>query len=107
MLEHYLKTLKLLSQHSEISQRELSRGLGVSLGKVNYLLKTLIDKGLVKTQRIKNSKNRIAYRYILTPAGIKKKTELTQEFLKEKIQEYEKLKFEIKELKKDLKEYNK
>ncbi|MBI5747023.1 MAG: MarR family EPS-associated transcriptional regulator [Nitrospirae bacterium] len=99
---HHLKLLKELSENNSQSQRELSRRLGLSLGSVNYALSGLIDKGLIKAKRFKNSKNKRAYMYILTPAGIKKKMELSCTFLKRKMIEYEMLKMEIEELKRDV-----
>ena len=84
------------------SQRELSKKLGVSLGSVNYVLSNLIDAGLIKAKRFKNSKNKIAYMYIMTPAGIKSRMQLSRDFLKRKLDEYEMLKMEIEELKSDL-----
>ena len=99
---HHLKLLKELSKDNKLSQRELSKKLGVSLGSVNYVLSNLIDAGLIKAKRFKNSKNKIAYMYIMTPAGIKSKMQLSRDFLKRKLNEYEMLKMEIEELKKDL-----
>jgi len=97
-----LKILKELSKDKTLSQRDLSKKLGLSLGKVNYLLNALIDKGLVKVESFKNSKKKLAYMYILTPKGIAKKMELTYLFLMRKRHEYNALKIEIEELKKDL-----
>ncbi|RMG00228.1 MAG: MarR family EPS-associated transcriptional regulator [Nitrospirae bacterium] len=102
MDEHHLKLLRELTKEPGISQRELARRLGISLGKVNYLLKALINKGYVKIKRFKNSNNKLAYMYILTPRGISQKLELTYKFLKRKSEEYERLKREIEELKNDL-----
>lgn len=102
MDEHHLKLLQELSKDNTLSQRELSKKLGLSLGKVNYVLNALLEKGLVKTKRFKNSKNKLAYMYILTPRGIKNKVELTYNFLKRKTNEYNILEMEIKELKKDI-----
>lgn len=99
---HHLKLLKELSENNTQSQRELSRKLGVSLGSVNYVLSNLLDAGLIRAKRFKNSKNKAAYMYILTPAGIKSRMQLSREFLQRKMVEYEKLKMEIEELKKDL-----
>ena len=99
---HHLKLLKELSKDNKLSQRELSKKLGVSLGSVNYVLSNLIDAGLIKAKRFKNSKNKIAYMYIMTPAGIKSRMQLSRDFLKRKLDEYEMLKMEIEELKKDL-----
>jgi len=99
---HHLKLLKELSKDNKLSQRELSKKLGVSLGSVNYVLSNLIDAGLIKAKRFKNSKNKIAYMYIMTPAGIKSRMQLSRDFLKRKLDEYEMLKMEIEELRRDL-----
>ncbi len=99
---HHLKLLKELSKDNKLSQRELSQKLGVSLGSVNFVLSNLIDAGLIKAKRFKNSKNKIAYMYILTPAGIKSRVQLSRSFLKRKLDEFEVLKMEIEELKRDL-----
>jgi len=97
-----LKILKELAKDKTLSQRDLSKKLGLSLGKVNYVLNALIDKGLVKAEKFKNSKNKLAFMYILTPKGIKKKMELTYHFLERKMHEFDNLRIEIEELKKDL-----
>lgn len=97
-----LRILKELSKDKTLSQRDLSKKLGLSLGKVNYVLNALIDKGLVKAERFKNSKKKLAYMYVLTPKGITEKMELTYLFLNRKLHEYDALKKEIEELKKDL-----
>ena len=99
---HHLNLLKELSKDNKLSQRELSKKLGVSLGSVNYVLSNLIDAGLIKAKRFKNSKNKIAYMYIMTPAGIKSKMQLSRLFLKRKLDEYEMLKTEIEELKREV-----
>src|SRR3989337_3193048 len=99
---HHLKLLKELSKDNKLSQRELSRKLGLSLGSVNYVVSNLVDAGFIRAKRFKNSKNKIAYMYILTPSGIKSKMQLSRDFLKRKLDEYEMLKMEIEELKKDL-----
>ena len=72
------------------------------MGSVNYVLSNLIDAGLIRAKRFKNPNNKIAYMYILTPAGIKSKMQLSRDFLKMKLNEYEMLKTEIEELKRDL-----
>jgi EPS-associated MarR family transcriptional regulator len=100
---HKLKILQELAKDNTLSQRDLSRKLGLSLGKVNYVLNALIDKGHVKAESFKNSKRKLAYMYILTPAGIKAKVELSYRFLKRKIDEYNTLKIEIEELRKETK----
>ena len=94
---HY-QVLKILEQNPRISQRELARELGVSVGKVNYCLKALMKKGLVKASNFKNSSNKIAYFYVLTPRGIEAKTKISVRFLQRKLEEYEALKGEIEEL---------
>ena len=92
------KVIKLIEKDPEISQRELSKELGVSLGKVNYCLRALIDKGWVKARNFKNSQNRMAYRYLLTPHGVQEKAAITSQFLKRKLLEYESLRREIESL---------
>src|SRR3990172_3301970 len=99
---HHLKLLKELSENNSQSQRELSRKLGLSLGSVNYVLSSLVDAGFIRAKRFKNSKNKMAYMYLLTPEGIKQKAELTHLFLTRKVDEYNKIKEEIKTLRKDL-----
>ncbi len=99
---HHLKLLKELSKDNKLSQRELSRKLGLSLGSVNFVLSNLVDAGLIRAKRFKNSKNKIAYMYILTPAGIKSKIQLSRDFLKRKLDEYDILINEIEELKREL-----
>ena len=83
------------------SQRELASSLGMSLGKANYLLRALIEKGLIKVENYKNSKNKIAYLYVLTPSGAIAKAALTREFLARKVSEYEALRIEIDQLRRD------
>ena len=100
--EIHLKVLRHLENDPEITQRALARELGVSLGKANYCLKSLIDKGLVKAGNFKNSNNKSAYIYLLTPKGIEEKSHITIHFLKRKIDEYEKLRAEIDELKQEV-----
>ena len=91
--------LKSLEQDANLTQRQLSKELGISLGKVNYCLQSLIQKGFVKINNFKNSKNKIRYSYLLTPAGIEEKTKLITEFLKVKTKEYEALKKEVERIK--------
>lgn len=96
--EYRYKILKLVSDNPEISQRELASQLGVSLGKVNFCLRALIDKGLVKASNFRNSQNKLAYMYLLTPKGWEEKALVTSHFLRCKIQEYERLQAEIEVL---------
>lgn len=96
--EYRYKILKIVEAKPEISQRGLARELGVSLGKVNFCLKALIDVGLLKVANFKNIKNKLAYMYLLTPSAVEQKTAITMRFLKHKIHEYETLQAEIAEL---------
>ena len=97
-----LELLRLLEQHPEYSQRELSRELGLSLGKTHYLLKALLDKGLVKAQNFRRSGNKIGYLYVLTPSGVRRRLQMTQAFLVRKEHEYESLRGQIAALRREL-----
>ena len=77
------------------SQRELSKNLGLSLGKINYCIKALRDKGLIKISNFSKNPNKLKYAYILTPKGVASKTRLTIDFMKRKMKEYEELKKEL------------
>ena len=101
--EIHLKVLRHLENDPEITQRELAKKLGISLGKANYCLKALIDKGLIKAGNFKNSNNKSAYIYLLTPKGIEEKSRITIHFLKRKIEEYEQLQVEIDQLRREAK----
>jgi EPS-associated MarR family transcriptional regulator len=94
-----LDLLRNLESNPEYTQRELSKDMGVSLGKVNYCIKKLTEKGLIKLTNFKQNPNKVGYVYILTPRGIEEKTKLTFSFLKRKVIEYEILKKEINALK--------
>ena len=94
--------MKALEKAPEQSQRALSERCGVSLGSIHYCLNALIEKGYVKAQNFKNAQNKLAYAYILTPAGINLKKELTIAFLRRKQAEYEALQREIKALEEEL-----
>ena len=94
-----LDLLRKLESNPEYTQRELSKEMGVSLGKVNYCIRKLTEKGLIKITNFKQNPNKMGYAYILTPKGIEEKARLTILFLKRKIIEYEILKQEINELK--------
>ena len=94
---HY-RLLKVLEERPDASQRELAQTLGISLGRINYCVKALLDQGWIKVTNFKNSKNKLAYAYLLTPTGIDAKTRITARFLKRKIAEYEALKQEIDRL---------
>jgi EPS-associated MarR family transcriptional regulator len=98
---HY-RVLRILERNPHISQRELAKEMAVSLGKVNYCLKALVGKGLVKVNNFKNSANKWSYFYVLTPAGIEAKTRISVRFLQRKLEEYEALRAEIEELQSEL-----
>ncbi len=99
--EYRYKILRLVSANPEISQRELANQLGISLGKANFCLKALVEKGLLKASNFRNSKNKLAYMYLLTPHGIEEKAAITMRFLQYKMQEYENLQSEIEELRQE------
>lgn len=96
--EYRYKIFKLVEANPEISQRALAKALGVSLGKTNFCLQALIQKGFLKVANFHNNKNKLAYAYLLTPSGIEEKTTTTTRFLKRKMEEYEALKAEIDSL---------
>ena len=100
--ETHYHVLKQIEENPSITQRELAKELGVSVGKANYCLKALIDKGWVKTNNFKNSNKKLAYFYILTPSGIEQKAKITVNFLKRKMNDYEELKKEIEMLKNEV-----
>jgi EPS-associated MarR family transcriptional regulator len=88
----------MVETNPAISQRELAEQLGISLGKVNFCLKALVNVGLLKVTNFRNNKNKLAYMYLLTPSGIEEKALITVRFLKNKIAEYENIKNEIDRL---------
>ena len=94
------KILKNIEANPSLTQRQLAKELDVSLGKVNYVIRALLDIGWVKIDNFRKSDNKIGYLYFLTPEGIAQKTIITQEFLQRKIEEYDRLKKEIEELQK-------
>jgi len=94
--EDQFEVLRKLLKNPESSQRQLAEKLGFSLGKLNYCLKALKDKGLIKLTNFKKNPNKLNYFYVLTPKGISEKTKLTVSFMKKKIREYEELKRELK-----------
>ena len=98
---HY-RILKYIEENPDTSQRELARALGVSLGKVNYCVRALVDKGWVKVRNFRNSDNKLAYAYVLTPKGINQKAVITVNFLKRKMAEYETIKKEIEQLRREV-----
>ena len=98
-----LELLKLLQDRPQMSQRELAQAMGVSLGKANYCLNALMEKGLVKFSNFRKNPDKRHYAYLLTPAGLEEKTRITMKFLQRKVAEYEMLEKEIEQLRSDLK----
>ena len=96
--------LKILEDNPSLTQREISKAMGLSLGKINYIIHALIDKGLVRLKNLKRSNNKMGYIYQLTPTWITEKSILTTNFLIRKQLEYDKLKEEIENLKRELSE---
>jgi EPS-associated MarR family transcriptional regulator len=96
------KLLRLLHSNPDLSQRDLAAALGISLGKVNYCLSALIGRGLIKASNFKNSRNKAAYIYLLTPRGFEERARVTARFLRIKMQEYEALEHEIKQLRSEV-----
>lgn len=100
--EKTLRVIKEIERNPQITQRVLAQKLEISLGKINFLINALIRKGVIEAKNFKNAKNKLAYMYLLTPAGIKTKFELTHKFFVWKTQEYRRLKEEIESLKKEV-----
>ena len=96
-----LKLMRLFEANPKASQRDVASEFGISLGKVNYCLQALMQKGWIKASRFKNSRNKAAYRYLLTPRGIEEKAALTVRFLQIKMREYETLRAEIEQLRRE------
>lgn len=96
-----LRVLRLLDGSPRLTQREMARELGVSLGKANYCLRALLGKGFVKVQNFRNSTNKRAYTYLLTPEGVAAKASLTREFLARKREEYDALRLEVERLQRE------
>ena len=93
--EKILSIIKELEQNPVITQRDLALKLKISLGKINYFLNALIDKGIIEAKNFKNAKNKLSYMYLLTPQGIRIKFQLVQQFLDWKTREYERLRQEL------------
>jgi len=94
---HY-RILRLLEVRPDISQRQLAKELGVSLGKTNYCIQALLQRGWIKAENFKNSHNKIGYTYLLTPEGFERKAKIAVRFLKRKTAEFEAIKHEIEQL---------
>jgi EPS-associated MarR family transcriptional regulator len=103
-LEETIKLLNHIKQNPHATQRELVEELDISLGKVNFLVNALAEKGIIKLKRFKRSKNKRGYLYLITPEGMREKSKVTKNFLECKIEEYSKLKEEIEMLKRSLAE---
>ena len=93
--QDHFEVLRKINNKPDSTQRELAKELGFSLGKINYCLNALKDKGLVKISNFSRNPNKLGYIYVLTPRGIKKKTQMTLDFMKRKMREYDELKKEI------------
>lgn len=94
--------LRLLEQHPELSQREIAEKVGISLGKVNYCMKALIDKGWIRIRNFRNSQNKTAYLYQLTPAGVSERAQVTRRFLIRKMKEHAEITAEIDKLRQEI-----
>jgi len=101
-IDNDLKVIRYLHGKQNTNQREMSESLNISLGKINYILKALIEKGMIKARNFKNNKNKRAYMYFVTPKGIEEKTKLTLRFFDRKSQEYDKLKQELRDLEEEI-----
>ena len=95
--QDYLNLLRKIKAKPKSSQRQLANDLGFSLGKLNYCLKSLREKGLIKIENFKKNPKKLNYIYVLTPKGVSEKTKLTINFMKRKMKEYDELKKEMKE----------
>jgi len=102
--EEMLRIFREIDRSPEMTQRGLSSRLGISLGKVNFLINTLIERGFVKVENFRKSSSKSAYLYYLTPTGAEEKTRTTYLFLKKKIREYERLPTEIQQLREEVRE---
>lgn len=94
----YFRVMRILQENPDLTQRELAEKVGISVGGLNYCLKALMEKGLVKMKNFANSKNKFGYVYVLTPTGLAEKAAITHRFVQRKIDEYEALKAEIEAL---------
>lgn len=99
--EAHYRLLRLIEANPGMSQRDIARELGMSLGKVNYCLRAVAEKGWIKATNFRNSHNKAAYLYWLTPRGMQMKARMTVRFLEVKLQEYESLRAEIEQMKRE------
>jgi EPS-associated MarR family transcriptional regulator len=95
------RVLRLLAKNPEMSQRDLAQAVGISTGSVHYVLKALVDKGLVKLGNFTASEDKRRYAYVLTPKGIAEKAAITKHFLERMLEEYDALRAEIEELRRE------
>ena len=100
--EIQFKVLRRLHQTPEVSQRVLAKEFGISLGSINFCFQALVEKGCIKMQNFSQSKNKLRYAYLLTPAGMAEKSKLTAKFMLRKVAEYEALQIEIESLKAEI-----
>ncbi len=100
MIEY--KVIKELEANPSHTQRSLAQKLNISLGKANYILSGLVEKGIIKAKKLKNNPDKIRWQYILTPQGMTEKIRITHEYLKRRLKEFEQIQNEIKELKKEI-----
>ncbi len=100
--EFRFKLLKLIEANPKMSQREVARELGISLGKINYCLRSLVEKGWIKATNFKNSNNKVAYMYFLTPRGIEEKAGVTTRFLHQRMREYDELRADIERIRREV-----
>ncbi len=98
----YFRVMRILQENPDLTQRELAEKLGISVGGLNYCLKALMEKGLVKMKNFAASKNKFGYVYVLTPTGMAEKAAITNRFLQRKVAEYEALKAELEALQAEL-----
>jgi EPS-associated MarR family transcriptional regulator len=98
------RLMRLVAARPEMSQRELARELGVSLGKLNFCLRALVEKGLIKAINFKGNRNKARYLYFLTPRGAEEKARVTVRFLQCKLAEYESIRVEIEQIRQDAEE---
>ena len=104
MIEY--KVIKELEENPSHTQRSLAQKLNVSLGKMNYVLSGLVEKGIIKAKKLKNHPDKIRWQYLLTPQGVKEKIKITGEYLKKRLKEFEQIQNEIEELKEEVKKNN-
>lgn len=105
MDEAHYKLLRLIESSPQLTQRQLARELGMSLGKINYCVHALIERGWVKARNFRNNSNKLSYAYLLTPKGIEQKAVIAVRFLRSKVSEYEMLEKEIAQLRREVDEW--